>query len=100
MKKLADTEGQEADNKGGSGSSLVNNDGGCRCSHEDYVSDDADNDSDVDGLISAQMGICHVATNQGHEITSQRQNKALWRARTWQTYAKNVLNKLIPCDAL
>jgi hypothetical protein len=76
MRKLADTEGQETDDEGGSGACLVNNNGGCRCSHEDYVSDDAYNDSDVDGLISAQMGICHIATNQGHEITSGRQNKA------------------------
>jgi hypothetical protein len=76
MRNLADTERQETDDEGGGGACLVDNDGGCGCSHENYVSDDADDDSDVDGLVSAQMGICHVATNQGHEITSRRQNKA------------------------
>lgn len=33
------------------------------------MSDDAYSDSNVNGLVSAQMGICHVATDQGHEVT-------------------------------
>jgi len=64
-----DTQGKQTDDESGSCSCLVDDNSGCRCSHENDVSNDAYDDSNVNGLVSAQMGVCHVATNQGHKIT-------------------------------